>query len=177
MSSNPIHTLSRVLLFSVFIIFFSILGVLIDFSTGGGLAGAAPAITIRVNTTADNNLSDLSISLREAILLVNGGTGGDGLRTGLGRALSSGEAALISGGTIGATGVAANIVFTDLPANSVITLALGTGFPNESLPPIMTSGVVIDGTSGSGAGLLVKVDGSGAGTPAGSNIFWLGLDR
>ena len=55
MSSNPIHTLRRFLLFSVFIIFFSILGVFLDFSTGGGLAGAAPAITIRVNTTADNN--------------------------------------------------------------------------------------------------------------------------
>ena len=67
-----------------------------------------------------------SISLREAILLVNGGTGGDGLRTGLGRALSPGETGLISGGTIGATGVAANIVFTDLPGLSTIALTLGT---------------------------------------------------
>ena len=117
MSRNPVYTIIRIILFSISIVFFSMLGVFIDFFMGGGSADAAPAITIRVNTTVDNNLSDVSISLREAILLVNGGTGGDGLRTGLGRALSPGEAGLISGGTIGATGVAANIVFTDLPAS------------------------------------------------------------
>jgi hypothetical protein len=173
MSPNPIYTLSRFFLFSVFFIFFSILGVLIDFSTGGGLAGAAPAITIRVNTTLDNNLSDGFISLREAILLVNGGIGGDGLRIGLNRPLSSGEAALISGGTIVATGVAANIVFTDLPGLSTIALTQGTDpmlHPDESLPPILTSGVVINGLNGAGG--RTTVDGSGA--PAGSNIFWLG---
>jgi parallel beta-helix repeat protein len=173
MSRSPGYAISRIILFSISIVFFSMLEIFIDFFMGGGLADAAPAITIRVNTTADNNVSDGTISLREAILLVNGGTGGDGTRIGLNRPLSSGEATLISGGTIGATGVAANIVFTDLQASSVITLAGGTGFPNESLPPIMTSGVVIDGTSGSGAGLRVTVDGSGAGVPA-SNIFWLG---
>jgi parallel beta-helix repeat protein len=170
MHPNPIYTLSRFCLLSVSILFFSILGIFIDFSTGGGLAVAAPAITIRVNTTADNNISDGFISLREAILLVNGGTDGNGLRTGLNRPLSSGEAALISGGTIGPTGVAANIVFTDLPGLSTIALTLGTGSPNESLPPILTSGVVINGLNGAGG--RTTVDGSGA--PAGSNIFWLG---
>jgi parallel beta-helix repeat protein len=174
MCPNPTHTVSRFLLFSVFFILFSILGVFIDFYMGGGQAGAAPAITIRVNTTLDNNLSDLSISLREAILLVNGGTGGDGLRTGLNRPLSSGEAALISGGTIGPTGVAANIVFTDLPGLSTIALAQGTDalHLDESLPPIMTSGVVINGLNGAGG--RMTIDGSGVGAPAGSNIFWLG---
>jgi parallel beta-helix repeat protein len=134
---------------------------------------AAPNITIRVNTVSDNNLSDTTISLREAVLLVNGGTGGDSLRTGLGRALSSQESALISGGTIGATGVAANIVFSDLPGLSTIAITSGTGSANESLPPILTSGVVINGATG--AGTPVTLDGSGA--PAATDVLWLGWDN
>ncbi len=58
MSRNPVYTISRIILFSISIVFFSMLGVFIDFFMGGGSADAAPAITIRVNTTADNNLSD-----------------------------------------------------------------------------------------------------------------------
>ena len=54
-------------------------------------ASAAPAITIKVNTTTDTNISDNFISLREAILLVNGGTSGNGFVTGLGRNLSINE--------------------------------------------------------------------------------------
>jgi parallel beta-helix repeat protein len=135
-------------------------------------ASAAPAITITVNTTADVNVSDNFISLREAILLVNGGTGGDGLVTGLGRALSAGEAGQVPGGVIGATGVPANIVFTDLPGAPTIALSGGTGTLNESLPPILTSGVVIDGLSG--VGIPVKIDGSGIGVPPDSDILWLG---
>jgi parallel beta-helix repeat protein len=131
---------------------------------------AAPTITIRVNTTADNNTSDNFMSLREAILLVNGGTGGNGTRTGLGRSLSAGESSLIAGGTITTAGVAANIVFTDLPGLSTIALSIGTGSANESLPPILTSGVVINGTNGVGG--RVKIDGAGA--PVDSDIFWLG---
>jgi len=135
-------------------------------------ASAAPAITITVNTTADVNVSDNFISLREAILLVNGGTGGDGLVTGLGRALSAGETGQITGGVIGATGVPANIVFTDLPGAPTIALSGGTGTLNESLPPVLTSGVVIDGLSG--VGIPVKIDGSGIGVPPDSDILWLG---
>ncbi len=133
---------------------------------------AAPTITIKVNTTTDTNTLDNFISLREAILLVNGGTGGDGLVTGLGRGLSPNENNQITGGVIGSTGVAANIVFTDLPGSPTIVLASGTGTPNESLPPVERSGVVIDGLSG--LGLPVKIDGSGAGVPLGSDILWLG---
>ncbi len=135
-------------------------------------AHAAPAITIKVNTTADTNASDNFISLREAILLVNGGTGGNGLVTGLGRLLSVNESNQIVGGTIGGSGVAANIVFTDLPGAPTIALAGGTGTVNESLPPILRSGVVIDGNSG--LGIPVKIDGSGAGVPVNSDILWLG---
>ncbi len=134
------------------------------------LASAAPIITIKVNTTADNTTSDNFISLREAILLVNGGTGGDGLRTGLGRSLSLGESGKIVGGAITSTGVAANIVFTDLPGLSTINLSLGTGSLNESLPPIFTSGVVINGLNGAGG--RININGSGA--PASSDVLWLG---
>ena len=136
------------------------------------VASAAPAITISVNTTTDSNTSDNFISLREAILLVNGGTGGNGVVTGLGRALSSNETARITGGVIGSTGLAANIVFTGLAGNTTIALATGTGFPNESLPPVLTSGVVINGLNGTG--LPVTIDGSGGGVPADSDILWLG---
>ncbi|HEX9092257.1 MAG TPA: right-handed parallel beta-helix repeat-containing protein, partial [Anaerolineales bacterium] len=145
------------------------------FSTNGLIAqtaSAAPAITITVNTTTDTIVSDNFISLREAILLVNGGTGGDGLVTGLGRALSASETGQITGGVIGAAGVAANILFTDLPGSPTIALSGGTGTINESLPPILTSGVVIDGLSG--VGIPVKIDGSGIGVPVESDILWLG---
>jgi hypothetical protein len=133
---------------------------------------AAPAITIRVNTTSDSNTSNTTLSLREAILLVNGGTGGDGQRTGLGRSLSTQEAALISGGTIGNTGVPANIIFSDLPGLSVINITSGTGLANESLPPILTSGVVINGATGAGTPVTLN----GAGAPAGTDVLWLGWD-
>jgi len=135
-------------------------------------ASAAPAITITVNTTIDSNTSDNFISLREAILLVNGGTGGDGLVTGLGRPLSLTESGQITGGIIGVDGAAANIVFTDLPGAPTITLAGGTGTANESLPPILRDGVVIDGLSG--VGIPVIIDGSGAAVPPDSDILWLG---
>ncbi len=133
---------------------------------------SAATITIKVNTTTDTNTSDNFISLREAILLVNGGTGGDGFVTGLGRILSTNENNQITGGVIGSTGVPANIVFTDLAGSPTIALAGGTGTLNESLPPVERSGVVIDGLSG--LGLPVKIDGSGAGVPSGSDILWLG---
>ncbi len=135
-------------------------------------ASAAPTITIIVNTTTDTNTSDSYISLREAILLVNGGTGGDGLVTGLGRDLSTDESNQITGGVIGPGGVPANVVFTDLGGAPTIALEGGTGTPNESLPPVEQNGVVIDGLSG--VGIPVKIDGSGAGVPADSDILWLG---
>jgi hypothetical protein len=150
----------------------------------------ATPFTIRVNSTGDDTTADSFITLREAILIANGGTGGDGARTGLGRALNPGEAALITGGIIGATGVAASIIFSDLPGGSVIPLANGTFVPsvppadpnlpnNESLPPILTSGVVVDGTSA--VGTPITIDGSGVTvfdqlgtTRIPTDIFYLG---
>ncbi|MGE5122913.1 MAG: right-handed parallel beta-helix repeat-containing protein, partial [Acidobacteriaceae bacterium] len=150
-----------------------LLGALFSFSVQPAQpANAAPAITIKVNTTTDTNTSDNFISLREAILLVNGGTAGNGVVTGLGRALSLAESNQITGGIIGAVGVPANIVFTDLPGSPTITLTGGTGTANESLPPILQSGVVIDGLSG--VGIPVRIDGSGGGVPPNADIFWLG---
>ena len=134
----------------------------------GGPAWGAPPY-IRVNSTADTNLADGEITLREAILIVNGGTGGDGVRTGLGRALNPGEAALITGGTIGAIGRAPASYFPTFPGapsfpsqmvRSCLRCPRRPNLPNnESLPPILTSGVVVDGTSS--AGTPITIDRSG----------------
>ncbi|HET7378299.1 MAG TPA: right-handed parallel beta-helix repeat-containing protein, partial [Anaerolineae bacterium] len=172
MSTIQPRTRIRLLSFALLLISVMALALAVNLVFTRSNASAAPAITIRVNTTADNNISDNFISLREAILLVNGGTGGDGFRTGLGRSRTANETSLISGGTITTVGVAANIIFTDLPGLPTIALSTGTGSANESLPPIFTSGVVINGISGGGG--RVKIDGSGAGVPADSDIFWLG---
>lgn len=131
-------------------------------------AQAAPAVTIRVNTTTDTNQSDNFISLREAILMVNGGTGGNGTRTGLGRPLSAAEAALVSGGAIGSTAAPATIVFTDLTAVDTINVMNTTGSSFESLPPVLTSGVVINGLTGSGTPVVIQ------GLVASADVLWLG---
>ena len=172
MTAVQSHTRTKVLSFVLLLFIAMALALALNLVLARSSASAAPTITIKVNTTADNNASDDSISLREAILLVNGGTGGDGSRTGLGRPLTANEANQIVGGTITSTGVAANIIFTDLPGLSTIALSMGTGSANESLPPLLTSGVVIDGINAVGG--RVKIDGSGVTVPAGSDIFWLG---
>ncbi len=172
MSTVQSHTRTRLLSFVLLLFIVLALVLAVNFALAQRRASAAPTITIKVNTTADNNTSDNFISLREAILLVNGGTGGNGSRTGLGRSLSANETNQIVGGTITTTGVAATIVFTDLPGLSTIVLSTGTISANESLPPILTSGVVINGLNGAGG--RIKIDGSGAGVPANSDVLWLG---
>ena len=170
MSTIQPHTGTRLLSFVLVLFIVIALALAVNLVLTRSNVSAAPTITIKVNTTADNNTANNFISLREAILLVNGGTGGNGSRTGLGRSLTVSETSQIVGGTITSTGVAANIVFTDLPGGSTIVLSTGTISANESLPPILTSGVVIDGLNGAGG--RITIDGSGA--PAGSDIFWLG---
>ena len=62
------------------------------------LAGPGAALangTFTVNSSGDGNTSDAFLTLREAIALANGGTGGT---DGLGRTLTNGEKAQISGG-------------------------------------------------------------------------------
>jgi hypothetical protein len=132
-------------------------------------ASAVLAITIQVNTPTDSNTADDFLSLREAFLLVKGGIGGDGLVTGLGQELTANEMNQVTGGTFGLADEPANSVFTNLGGAPTIALAQGTGVANESLPPILTSGVMIDGLSG--VGVPVKIDGSGAGVPADSDIL------
>src|SRR5512135_378567 len=68
-----------------------VIGLAISLASHDQSTYAAPTLTIKVNTTTDSNSADSFISLREALLLVNGGTGGDGLRSGLGRAMTAGE--------------------------------------------------------------------------------------
>ena len=114
-----------------------------------------PAAFIAVDTTADdttqNGTSNAVITLREAILLSNGGTGGDGFTTGLGRALTTGacpgafETCYISG-TFG-FGVGDIIVFdntTYVPAGG--TIRVSGSATRRSLPPIRDNSTTIDST-------------------------------
>jgi hypothetical protein len=118
--------------------------------------------TFTVNGSGDLNSANGLLSLREAILLANGGTGGDGTNTGLGRALTDGEKAQLSGcTTIGTTdnwtitgGCGAAITDTIVFDLSVgVTITLGT----TSIPVINdTAPTIIDGT-----GISPTIDASG----------------
>jgi hypothetical protein len=62
--------------------------------------GQDPALAasgVIVDSAGDANAADGVLTLREAILLANGGTGGNGTQTGLGRVLDAGEADNVSG--------------------------------------------------------------------------------
>ena len=135
----------------------------------GEAEGNAPAAggTFAVNSALDTNSGgDGVLTLREAILLADGGTDGAG---GLGRGLTNSEKSQVSGciwsggagdwhfnGLCGA-GITDTIVFS-LPALSLITLS-------SALPPISdTVGTIVDGggnvpaidaASGGGDGLWI----------------------
>ncbi|MFN8535433.1 MAG: right-handed parallel beta-helix repeat-containing protein [Dehalococcoidia bacterium] len=149
-----------------------ILLVIVLFSmVGPSRVEAVPTFTIAVNSLADNTTADAFLTLREAILLTNGGTGGDGTRTGLGRALTPGEAARVTGGIVGAAPLSATIGFTFFSGDQTITLnATGTLSPNESLPPILTSDNVIDGSTTGGRITIDAVT-----SPVSSDIFRVGI--
>src|SRR5205085_7595353 len=70
-------------------------------ATVANAAQFAPAAggTLTVNSSADNVISDTVLTLREALLIARGGTGGDGVTTGLARKLSVAERAQTSGCT------------------------------------------------------------------------------
>ena len=112
-------------------------------ATAARAAHAAPAAggTLTVNSSADNVISDTVLTLREALLIARGGTGGDGVTTGLGRPLSVAERAQTVGCSFSGTnnitgGCGANqpdtIQFANLLFANIITLA-------SSLPPIADS--------------------------------------
>ncbi len=114
---------------------------------------SAAAGTITVNTNADNTTEDSFITLREAIMISNGGTGA------LGRPLTAGELALISG-SVGA-GIADNIVF-----GGAYTILLNFALPditdaNTVINGYTVSGTVVNTTSASsllaGLDMIVKV--------------------
>lgn len=81
-------------------IVFVALGMALFVFTEPERAHAAPSAPLAgsftVNSGSDNTTKDGSLTLREAILIANGGTGGDGVGTGLGRTLSDGEKAQIN---------------------------------------------------------------------------------
>ena len=129
---------------------------------GGATARAAPAApdtpqsgTFSVNTLGDNTTADSLLTLREAILLANGGTGGDGVSTGLGRALKDGEIAQISGCTFSgstnnwtiSSGCGAGVldfVTFDASLGTSPNISLGAPLPsiNDSQPLVLNGGSV-----------------------------------
>lgn len=119
-------------------------------------AHAAPKTvggTFTVNGAGDLATANNFITLREAILLANGGTGGDGTSTGLGRNLTDNEKAQLSGCAFsGSTdnwtitsGCGGGITDTIVFSLSVgVTITLGTA----SMPVINDSApTIIDGTA------------------------------
>jgi hypothetical protein len=112
------------------------------------------ASTITVDSTADTNTSDTVLTLREAMLLTIGGTGGNGTTTGLGRALNASEADNVSGAP-GAASVD-TIIFADppFPASTPATISIGTALPqltagNEVIDAVTPSrGVIVQGNVG-----------------------------
>lgn len=114
-----------------------------------------PDAIIGVNTIADDatvgGTVNAFISLREAILINNGGTGGDGLTTGLGRALTTGACpgAFETCNIFGAFGfgIADMIVFnnTAFPVGGG-TIPISGPAARRALPPIRDGATVIDAT-------------------------------
>lgn len=119
-------------------------------------AHAAPKTTggtFTVNGAGDLTTANNFITFREAILLANGGTGGDGTSTGLGRTLTDNEKAQLSGCAFsGSTdnwtitgGCGGGITDTiEFSLTVGVTITLGT----TALPPVNDSTpTIIDGTA------------------------------
>lgn len=115
-----------------------------------------------VNTTADNNTPDSYLTLKEAIMLSNGGTG----ISGLGRALTDAEINQLPGctfsgstnnwtivpGTCGA-GVYDSIIFaSSLGVNPVINLTMTPPPINDTQPTFLNGGTVHPIINASGLG-------------------------
>ena len=104
-----------------------------------------------VNSTADDNVSDLGLTLREAMLMARGGTGASGIN----RALSGPEASvMINASADGSTSSLIHFNPGFFPPGTPASILLGSDLPDLSA----TSDVV----SGIGAGVIV--DGNGFAT-------------
>lgn len=113
--------------------------------------GAIIAVDTQADDTTTGGTSNGVISLREAILLSNGGTGGDGLTTGLGRALTSGacpgafETCYISGAF--GFGLSDMIVFDDTTFGVAGgTIRIAGPASRRPLPPLRDGATTIDTT-------------------------------
>jgi hypothetical protein len=102
------------------------------------------ASTMTVDSTFDSNNNDTQLTLREAILLANGGIGAGGLN----RALNAGEADNVSG--VPGAASADTIIFasTVFPTGSPVSVTLG------NFLPALTGGN--DTVTGAGAGVIVR---------------------
>jgi CSLREA domain-containing protein len=113
---------------------------------------ALAASTITVDSTADGNTADGVLTLREAILLANGGVGGDGVTSGLGRGLEFEEYDNL-GGSIPGAGSVDTINFSDPPFSLANTGVISV---STVLPTLVGGNDVIDAT-----GRGVRIDGTG----------------
>lgn len=133
----------------------------------GSRAMAAPLDgTITVNGSGDANTSDASLTLREAMLIANGGTGASGLN----RALSATEASQLTGCTVnGANLITAGCgtgVADDIRFETALTVTI-----SMPLPTLTDAGTDINGgvlfwntrvdAQGMAAGDTFTVNGSG----------------
>jgi hypothetical protein len=107
----------------------------------------APA-NLTVNSVADNTTADTSLTLREAVLLVDAG---GNATTAVGRALTTGESGQITG-TFGSNDT---ILFDPSLAGKTITLSItGDDTVGPSALPVTTA-LSIDGPSG-GSGVTLS---------------------
>jgi hypothetical protein len=126
------------------------------------VAHAAPQAggTFTVNSTADLNTKDGELTLREAIMLANGGTGASGL----GRTLSDGEKAQLGGCSWG--GSSPNWTITGGCGESItdtinFNLSIGSVIALNSFLPLIndSAATTLDGT---GVGPLIDASSVGA---------------
>jgi hypothetical protein len=141
--------------------------------TGASASGA----TFTVNSTADNTTADQVLTLREALLLSNGGTGPNGLN----RSLTDGEALQLSGCLLSG-GFGSYTILGGCGAGMKDTIAFALPkcpcaiIPTSALPattdPIVIDGYTQPGSSpngtnkGSDADFQVALDGFNAGPSA-----------
>ena len=123
---------------------------------------APQAVILNVNSTADTNVADSNLTLREAIMVGNGGTGGSGLN----RFVTSAEKALLTGCAFAANGpfweinggcgqyATSNSIHFSIPVNAKINLI-------SPLPALNTS--VLSGISIDGVGIVPEINAANIG--------------
>lgn len=142
---------------------------------------SAPTAILTVNSAIDNTDSDFELTLREAILIANGGTSANGLS----RILSVFEAGQVSGCTLTA------VRFGQLLMGYRIDGGCGAGVPDtiifdtgikqinlsDGLPPLNDNTTWIDGRDQNGTITRPRIDGSAMGGSTCVEAFLIGASN